>query len=198
MWSGPMAQAAVRSPFTGFSTTEPPLPAELYAERRWYACRTRSRAEKKVEGLLDRAGFETYLPLIVRDVQWADRKKKVASPWFPGYLFARFCLTELHEVLGLPGVASIPQPNGYPTPVRDEEFASLQLLVDGVKKTGALPSPRDFLEPGRDVVVVSGPFEGMRGVMVEERGSTRVVVRIGVLRQATSVQLDRAVLKLEG
>ena len=112
---------------------------------------------------------------------------------FPGYLFARFRLTELHEVLGLPGVVSVLRPNGYPTPVRDEELASLRRFVDGVKETGALPSHWDFFEPGLDVVVVSGPF----GVMVEERGRARVVVRIA-LRLATSVDWDRAVLKFVG
>jgi transcription antitermination factor NusG len=178
-----------------FGQTTPP---ELFEKTCWYACRTKSSAEKKVQQRLSGAGFEAYLPVVEEKRQWADRKKTVAFPLFPGYLFARFCLTELHEVLGLPGVASVLRPNGYPTPVRDDDLASLRRFVEGVKETGALPSPCDFLERGRDVVVVSGPFEGMRGVMVEERGRARVVVRIGVLRQATSVQLDRVVLKLAG
>ncbi len=173
-------------------------PPELLKKTCWSVCRTKSRAEKKVEQQLSGAGFEAYLPVVEEERQWADRKKTVAFPLFPGYLFARFRLTELHEVLGLPGVASVLRPNGYPTPVRDEELASLRRFVDGVKETGALPVPWDFLEPGRDVVVVSGPFEGMLGVMVEDRGRARVVVRIAVLRQATSVWLDRAVLKLAG
>lgn len=173
-------------------------PPELLQKTCWYVCRTKSRAEKRAQQQLTGAGFEAYLPVVEKERQWADRKKKVAFPLFPGYLFARFCLTELHELLGLPGVASVLQPNGYPTPVRDEEFASLRRFVEGVKEAVALPSPWDFLEPGRDVVVVSGPFKGMRGVMVEERRRARVVVRIGVLRQATSVELERAVLKLTG
>jgi transcriptional antiterminator NusG len=151
-------------------------PPELFEKTCWYACRTKSRAEKKVRRQLSGAGFEAYLPVVEEERQWADRKKTVAFPLFPGYLFARFRLTELHEVLGLPGVASVLRPNGYPTPVRDEEFASLRLFVDGVKETGALPSPSDFLEPGRNVLVVAGPFEGMRGMMVEERGRARVAV----------------------
>jgi transcriptional antiterminator NusG len=173
-------------------------PPELLEKTCWYACRTKSRAEKKVEQRLLTAEFEVYLPVVEEERQWADRKKTVVFPLFPGYLFVRFRLAELHEVLRFPGVDSVLRPNGYPTPVRDEEFSSLRIFVDGVKKTGALPSPWDFLEPGRDVAVVSGPFRGMRGVMIEERGRARVMVRIGVLRQATSVELDRAVLKLAG
>ena len=174
------------------------IPRELFEKRRWYACHTKSRAEKKVEQQLSGAGFEAYLPVVEKERQWADRKKTVAFPLFPGYLFARFRLTELDEVLGLPGVASVLRPNGYPTPVRDEEFASLRRFVDGVKETGARPSPWDFFEPGQGVVVVSGPFEGMVGVMVEDRGSARVMVRIAALRLATSVELDPAVLRLAG
>ena len=95
------------------------IPGALFEKMCWYACRTKSRAEKKVQHQLTRAGFEAYLPVKEEERQWADRKKTVAFPLFPGYLFARFRLTELHEVLGLSGVVSVLRPNGYPTPVRD-------------------------------------------------------------------------------
>ena len=82
-----------------FSKLHHSFPVELYEETRWYACRTRARAEKKVDELLGRAGFETHLPLVVRERQWADRRKLVAFPLFPGYTFARFDLTRYLDVL---------------------------------------------------------------------------------------------------
>lgn len=170
-------------------------PPELYEREHWYACRTRARAEKKVEKRLDAAGIEAFLPLVDREREWADRTKTVAMPLFPGFVFARFDLTRIYPVISTHGVATVLSPNGYPTPVRDEEIASLRRLVDGANATGTPPAPADYLEPGQEVVVTSGPFEGMRGVLIERRGGARVAVRISALRQATSVDVGRELLR---
>lgn len=170
-------------------------PAELYRSPRWYACRTRARAEKKVDARLAGHGFETYLPLVERERQWADRKKVVPFPLFPGYVLARFDLTRLGAVLRVPGLVTVIRVNGYPTPIRDDELDSVRRLVRGANETGVLPSAADWLEPGEAVKVVDGPFEGMRGVLVEARGRARVLVKLSTIQQGVSVELDRAKLR---
>ncbi len=171
------------------------FPAQSYAETRWYACRTRAHAEKKVDELLVRAGFETYLPLIVRQRQWADRRKMVAFPLFPGYTFAQFDLTRYHDVLTTPGIVAVVRANGHPTPVRQAELESVRLLVSGVEGTGVEPDPVDFFEPGDPVRVIGGPFVGMTGVLLHGRGPVRMAVRLTSIRQALSIVLDRALLR---
>ena len=45
--------------------TPPQNPPETSnPEAHWYACRTRARAEKQVDRLLEGAGVESYLPLV--------------------------------------------------------------------------------------------------------------------------------------
>jgi transcription antitermination factor NusG len=170
-------------------------PLELLAGSHWFACRTRSRSEKKVSAVALQRGIETFLPLIELDREWRDRTKRVALPLLPGYLFVRSSLSDLPLVLHLPGVVSIADPNGYPTPVKDAELRSVRILVAGVNETGTLPQPADFLEVGDEVIVQEGPFRGMSGILMEHRSGTRVAIRISALRQATSVELDRAVLR---
>jgi len=170
-------------------------PPELYEASRWYACRTRSRAEKKVESLFARSGIEGYLPLVVQERQWADRRKRVALPLLPGYLFARFQLGKIGEVLRTPGVVAVAEPNGYPTPVREEELEAVRCLVSGVNETGRVPSSSDFLESGEEVMVQDGPFQGMRGILTEKRGKRRVVIRISALRHAISIEMERELLR---
>lgn len=170
-------------------------PPELYAAPHWFACRTRARAEKRVDHLLGRSGIATYLPLVHVDREWADRRARVALPMFPAYVFVRCMLQETDTVLRIPGVVSLADPNGYPTPIQDEELRSIRTLVSGINATGILPSTSDFLEPGEPVVVTSGPFEGMTGVLSENRGRSRVAVRITALRLATSIEVDRRILK---
>jgi len=130
--------------------------------------------------------------MIERERQWADRRKRVELPLFPGYVFTRFSLTALEGVLRTPGLATVVRLNGRPTPVREEEIASVRALVEGANATGVLLSPSDFLAAGQEVVVAQGPFEGMQGMLLEERGKTRVVVRLAVVRQAVSVEMARA------
>ena len=110
-------------------TDRDPAPPELYERPHWYACHTRSRAEKRVERMLADAGVEAYLPLIELERKWKDRSKKVPFPLFPSYVFARFQLGDIHRVLKIPGVASVLRPNGYATPIREEEIESVRCLV---------------------------------------------------------------------
>ena len=91
-----------------------PMPPELYERVHWYACRTRARAERKVEERIAASGVEAFLPLVVRERAWADRTKRVASPLFPGFVFAGFPLSRLHPVLQTPGVTTVLRPNGLP------------------------------------------------------------------------------------
>ena len=172
------------------------LPPQLIDTPRWYACRTRARAEKQAARLLTGNGVESYLPLIEQVRQWSDRKKRVAFPLFPGYLFVRFDLRKTtHEVLSTPGIVTIVRGNGYPTPLRDEELDSVRILVTGVNAGHGLPRPVEDLKLGDEVIATGGPFAGMRGVLLEERGRARVVVCLSVLRQAVSVEIPRQMLR---
>ncbi len=179
----------------GESSGELTAPPGLFDTLRWYACRTRARAEKQAARLLAGNGVESYLPLIEKVRQWSDRKKRVAFPLFPGYLFVRFDLRKTHDVLSTPGIVTIVRGNGHPTPLRDEELDSVRILVTGVNAGHELPRPVEDLELGHEVVATEGPFAGMRGVLLEERGRARVVVRLSVLRQAVSVEIPRQMLR---
>jgi transcription antitermination factor NusG len=170
-------------------------PPELYERPHWYACMTRSRAEKRVERMLADAGVEAFLPLLETERKWKDRSKKVPLPIFPGYVFARFNLGDVHGVLKIPGVATILRPNGYATPVREEEIESVRHMIRGVERTGVVPTDVDYMEVGEEVVVVAGPFKGMQGVLLEDRGQARVVVAIAALRQAKSVVVAREAVR---
>src|SRR3990172_13411441 len=56
-------------------------------EQYWYAVHVRSRHEIKVVERLTLAGKEAFLPTVERQRKWKDRKKTVAFPLFPGYVF---------------------------------------------------------------------------------------------------------------
>ena len=165
------------------------------AQPEWYACRTRPRAEKQAGRLLKLRGVQSYVPLIECERQWSDRKKRVGFPLFAGYVFAQFSLASLHEVLSTPGIVTVVRQGGSPARVRSEELESVRVLVQCVNAGNAPPEPAEFLETGQEVIVSHGPFSGIRGVLVEDRGRTRVVIRLTALRRALSVELPREILR---
>lgn len=166
-------------------------PAHLYGRPNWFAARTRSRAEKKAVRLLRWKKVEAYVPLVERERRWSDRTRRVKFPLFPGYIFVRVYLSEMLRVTQIPVVASVVANAGYPTPIREDELEAVRRLAEAATETGVEPLAAEFLEPGQPIVVTGGPFDGLVGVMFERRGGTRVAVKLGAIRQAVSIEMDR-------
>src|SRR5688572_12098735 len=143
-----------------FAETEAPAGFDPQAEARWYACYTRARAEKQVAKSLQDRCIDSYLPLVMRERQWKDRKKVVPFPLFPSYVFGRFALRDMHAVLRTPGVSTIVRSRGgHPTPIADEELENVRRFAKALAETGLEVEARPMLEEGQRVRVLEGPFE---------------------------------------
>jgi transcription antitermination factor NusG len=175
----------------GFEAGSVRYPPELLSEERWYALRTRARSEKRVDAALREAGVESFPAVATVKRHWSDRVTRVGLPLFPGYVFARFRLSDLTVPLSRPGVVQVIRSQGIPQPLREEEMEAVRILAHGVSESGELPTNEDFLTVGDPVVVTRGPFQGMEGVLIEERGGVRLVVRVPAIRQAKGVELER-------
>ena len=53
----------------------------------WYVLYTKPKWEKKVAEQLQAMGIDCYCPLVMKERQWSDRKKKVEMPLFNSYVF---------------------------------------------------------------------------------------------------------------
>lgn len=165
------------------------------AEPRWYACYTRARHEKVVDRLLAERGFETFLPLVPRVSQWKDRKKVVQWPLFPSYVFGRFRLSDVRRVLDTPGVAALVRSNGQPARIADDELDNVRRLVQVLSAGDGEPERRPFLAEGEWVEVMGGPFQGLRGVVVQQRNRRRVLIGIKAIGQGLEVDIDTSALR---
>ncbi len=171
-------------------------PVALYTEPRWYACYTRARHEKRVDELLTRNGVESYLPLVPRLSQWKDRKKLVRWPLFPSYVFARFTLGHLHEILVVPGVSTIVRAGGYPTPIPDEELANVRRFADAAVAAGVCPDLVPLVNEGDWVRIKDGAFRGVEGRVVERRGRRRVLVGLRPIGQGLEIDVEARLLRV--
>jgi len=155
----------------------------------WFACYTRARHEKRVHEQLARRGFETYLPLLVEERQWSDRRKLVEFPLFPGYVFTRFVREDIHHVLSVPGIATVIRHNGVPSPISEAEVENIRRFVAALAETGQRPEPLP-LDQGQPVRVMHGPFAGVTGVVVERRGRRRFLVGLSTIGQGMEIDID--------
>jgi transcription antitermination factor NusG len=182
----------IRAPEITFGAARGHAPELLYAAAHWYACHTRSRHERAVDDLLRRHGIESYLPTVVRESQWKDRRKLVRFPLFPGYVFGRFTLHQLTQVLSTRGVATVVGARGYPSPISNAEIESVRRVSLAAAGSSAELHPGPLMQQGNWVRVCAGPFAGVEGVVVERRGRRRVLVGIAAIGQGVEVDIGIA------
>lgn len=159
--------------------------------------RTRARAERRVAERLRRREVEVYCPVVERERAWSDRTKVIAEPMFPGYLFARFDGVDLGRVISVRSVVEVVRSAGEPVPVRPDELAAVRRLERGLRVSEEVVEIEsvDAFEEGEPVRVVSGPFEGLTGELLEDRGGAWVAVRLTAIEQAKAVRLDREAVR---
>ena len=121
--------------------------------------------------------------------------REVEFPLFPGYVFARFPLTQFEIVQRCPLLIEVVTMDGRPAPIPEDQMEAVQRLVWTSRALGVEPHPADFLEPGQAIEVVEGPLRGMRGWLVERRGRSRVVVKLDAIKQAVGIEMDRRALR---
>lgn len=156
---------------------------------RWYAVRTRSRHEKRVQQeLAQQAEVEVFLPLWERWSRWKDRRKKVRFPLFPGYCFARFRLADRLRVLKAFGVVDLVGMKGQPEPIPDAEIEAVRAVVESKLRY----DPHPYLTEGMEVEVNRGPLLGVRGRLLRKDRADRLLLSVHLIRQAVAVEIHAA------
>jgi transcription antitermination factor NusG len=169
----------------GLSGGTDPLP--------WFALHVRTRQEAGVAAHLQGMGYEKFLPLQKTSSRWSDRIKESETPLFPGYLFCRFDPQKRLPILKTPGVIQVVGYSRQPIPVEQSEIEALQALV-----ASGLPSqPWEYLEVGERVRIEAGPLQGRTGVLVEFKGTKRLILSVTLLQRSVAVEIDAALVKGE-
>jgi transcription antitermination factor NusG len=153
----------------------------------WFALRVRPKHERAAAISLRRRGFEEYVPLQRVRRRWSDRVKELDAVLFPGYIFCRFPGHDRLRVLNSPSVESIVGFGKTDIPVDDAEIEAVRKLV----ASGMPLAPWPFLRIGQNVAIESGPLAGVRGVVLRDQDSWRVVVSVEALDRSLAVVVDR-------
>jgi transcription antitermination factor NusG len=152
----------------------------------WFALQVWSRRESLIATLLLGQGYDCFLPLTKSIRRWSDRMKEVEQPLFPGYLFCRFDLHNRGPLLMTPGVRQIVGVGRTPMPVEESEVEAIrQALASG------LPSqPWLYLQIGQRVRVNHGSLNNLEGILINFKGSNRIVLSVTLLQRSVAMEID--------
>jgi transcriptional antiterminator NusG len=162
--------------------------SSVMTEAQWYAIQARSNFENRMCKDLEVRGVESYCPAIREVHQWADRKKIVDRPVFPGYVLARFPdLAEFRlRVLQSAGAVRILGKSGKIEPIPEVEIDSIRKTLDSGRPCALHP----FLKEGAQVRVRRGALRNAEGILVRTKNDARLVVSISLFSRSIATEVD--------
>ncbi len=161
---------------------------DRFANIAWYALYTRSRHEKKLLTELTDRSIEVFLPMREVLSRWKDRKKRIWLPLFPGYIFIHQVDTpeNRYRVLNVPGAVRFVGHEGYAERIPEEQIEAVRRFLEAEIAIDPYP----YIKVGQQVEIVAGPLRGIQGVLVQKKGRFRFVLRVDLIRQAISIEID--------
>ena len=121
--------------------------------KKWYAVYTKPRWEKKVNGLLQTRGIDSYCPLNKVRKKWSDRIKMVEEPLFKSYVFVHIDEREQSKVRLTNGVLNYVYWNGKPAVIKDREIDTIKKFMNEYEHVKSLPIS---LHPNQRVRIDTG------------------------------------------
>jgi transcription antitermination factor NusG len=156
------------------------------SERSWYAAYTNPNHEKRVAKRLEARSVQYFLPLYKSTSVWKDRRVLIHRPLFPGYIFVCLPVRSGFGALQVPGVVRLVGFGERPSEIAGPEFDTLRAGVS----SGVDIRPHPRVKVGARVRVCEGPFAGLRGTLLCERNSHRLVLTIPVIERSAVVEVD--------
>ena len=154
----------------------------------WYVLYVKSRHEKKVDALLNRHHFESYLPIVNKLKKWSDRKKLVSTPLFPSYVFVYINRKEdFSKTLTLDGICCFISFAGKFARVKDEEVRDIKLLLNGeydnIEISHSLP------KAGEIKTIQYGLLSGKECEVVKVNNKEKILVRVDSIQMHITATL---------
>lgn len=160
----------------------------LKEEKHWFALYTKPKSEFKAEEQLRAIGVDIYLPVIVKEKQWSDRKKKITEPVIRGYIF--IFADEKERLLALEqySIVRCVFDKGRAAKIPAWQIENLKKMLNAKSEIFL----HDGLMPGKKVMIKNGPFEGVMGVVQEyEDGKRTIAVSIDLLNRSIITHIPK-------
>jgi len=155
----------------------------------WYVLHVKPRCEKKMADYCAAHGLKHELPLREETKIYQRRKVTVYKPVFPGYIFVAFNVDEKVTVLKSNVIVHIL------TVVNQERFIHELVQIQQALAVDPTLDACAAFQTGKRVLIRSGPFQGLEGVVQLVRGKTKVVLNVEMIGRALAVEVGIDVLE---
>ena len=152
----------------------------------WLVLRTKSRQENIVENSLKKKQINVFLPKHRQIRIRKDRRKILELPLFSGYIFVQPEPSQFEHLRCIPGSCGLVLTGSEPAKMPESDLESIRIMIS----SGAMLSVHEELIPGKKVEVLSGPFKGVQGELVQIRNKRRLLINAHVLGKSVDVEID--------
>lgn len=140
-------------------------------KKQWYVIYTRPKWEKRVSDLLAKKKIQVYYPLTTLSSQWSDRKKSIAEPLFPSYVFV--CISDSEEnildIKKTDGVINFIYWLSKPAVIAPDEIETIKKFLAEYEHATVEKSD---VKPSDHVRIINGPLMMWEGNIVEIKTNT--------------------------
>ncbi len=159
--------------------------------KKWYACYTKPRAEKKTRDRLDKAGIECFLPIRKERRQWSDRLKTIEVPLFTSYIFVFIEQHENYKVRLEGDLVGFITFEGKPVSIPDEQIETIKRIVAAESKVEVVPAD---MKPGEKIEIIGGQLLGIKGELIRHQGNHKVLVRLDEIGQGVLFTIEKSMI----
>ena len=203
--SAPSAQLALRT-FSSETTAGVSIGNGLCETASWYVLRVSYNRERKASEWLQGKGFEVFLPLRNEARMVDGRRKRVTSPLIPNIIFVHSTLTALDQAIHNPGNTCLSYYYNHftvrtdgknpPLTVPDRQMDDFIRLCNIDDPNILFVSPKEcHFKSGDQVVVTTGPFNGITGRVVRAKRQQRVAIEITGLGVVTTAYVPSGCMR---
>ncbi len=157
-------------------------------EKYWFALYTKPRNEFKAQLQIEAVSITTYLPSTIQVHQWSDRKKKIRQPLLPGYIFIYGSERERLTALEAPSIVRCVSDRGRPAKIPANQIENLRSFIQEEKKY----TVENGIPKGTSIIIKSGPFTGVSGVLIEDSDGKTFVVSIELLNRSIATHISES------
>jgi len=163
---------------------------EVAKVKTWHVIYTKSKWEKKVDGLLTKNGFESWCPVQKRERQWSDRKKIIEEPLFRSYVFIKANKEDYTKILSTIGVVNFLYFLKKPAVIRDNEIEAIRKYL-GQFNANIQVVDMANIPASTKVSINQGLFMGQKGEVIRS-GKKTVFVQLQSINMMMMVEFKLA------
>ncbi|MBF0218688.1 MAG: transcription/translation regulatory transformer protein RfaH [Gammaproteobacteria bacterium] len=155
----------------------------------WYVVQSKPRQETVAVENLQRQGYHCFFPrLQVTQLRRGRREQRIEA-LFPRYLFVQLAfgdtnIAPIRSTLGVSGLVRF----GMIIPEVPQQL--MTTLMQRCNEQGIIVKPEAKFTTGQRVRIEMGAFEGLEGIIFQQRGEDRVILLLDVLGKQRRVTTD--------